>query len=605
MNMIFRRFFKQYRFTSKLMITYLLLTVVPMALLGYFSYVRYTGSIESQVGKYVPRILSQAGGNIDRKLDELQNLSELIYNSNEVVSILRRDSGPSLSQSRLRQDQYTVESYLSRTYLSGNYSDVLGVFVLSKNRVFQNAKRTYRDFDPGAFANVQDATDAYARGKMSIILPYDSSLRFEGNVPYLLIVKPIKDFDNRKSLGTMIIAVTLTFIQDVLAELAESDSGESWIMDGGGKIVYHTDPEQIGGRYPDARRFPVTYGSFKRTDAADGGLFSVSTSAFTGWMLVHRIPAKELTGPADRVRNATIAAFILFAAVTGAISVLLAWNFTRPLNQLRRLMADVQKGNFEVDMRIRSRDDEIGMLAHRFNSMVREIRELIREKYQIELRQKEAELYALQFQINPHFMYNTLETISMAVEEGEREQVVEMVFLLGRMLRFSLGNKRRIVAIAEELQHVEDFLRIQKFRFEDTLEYDVRTSVDTEKYGTPKFILRPIVENSIKYGLEHRQKVRIDIGIEQVERDGHQTGAIRFTVRDNGVGMNAAKLEQVRRILQDSPGTPRDSGFGLVNVHSRIAMKFGVPYGLSIDSEEGAGTVTVLEIPLLAMGVSE
>jgi two-component system sensor histidine kinase YesM len=597
--MISRQFFKQYRFTSKLMITYLLLTVIPMAMLGYLSYWQYTGSIESQVGKYIPRILSQANGNIDRKLEDLQNLSELIYNSNEVVSILRKDSYQ--SQSRLLQDQYTVESYLSRTYLSGSYSDVLGVFILSKNRIFQNAKRSYRgfNFDPNAFQNVQESN---TRGKMNIILPYDADLRFEGNVPYLLIVKPIKDFDNRKSLGTMLIAVTLTFIQDVLAELAESDSGESWIMDADGKIVYHTDPEKIGGRYPDAKLFPVADGSFKRTDSVDGGLFSVSSSPVTGWMLVHHIPIKELTGPTDRVRNVTIAAFVLFAAVTGVISLLLIWNFTRPLNQLRRLMADVQKGNLDVDMRIRSRDDEIGMLAHRFNSMVREIRELIRENYQIEIKQKDAELYALQFQINPHFMYNTLETISMAVEEGEKEQVVEMVSLLGRMLRFSLGNKRRIVPISEELQHVEDFLRIQKYRFEDTLEYAMHVSVEAETYGTPKFILQPIVENSIKYGLEHRQNVRIEIGLEKVEPVTGQAEAIRFTVRDNGVGMSAERLEQVRKILGET-GMQRDSGLGLVNVHSRIAMKFGTPYGLRIDSEEGKGTVTVLEIPVLPMEV--
>ncbi|BBH19026.1 sensor histidine kinase YesM [Paenibacillus baekrokdamisoli] len=594
--MIFRNIFKNYRFTSKLIITYLLLTVIPMAIIGYVSYWQYNRSIENQVGKYIPRILSQTNDNIDRKLDELQNLSELIYNSNEVVSILRKKT--SQSQSRSLQDKFAVEGYLSRTYLSGNYSDVLGVFIYSNNRIFQKANLAYSAFDPNSLPVGQELN---FRGKVSIILPLDAGLQFEGAVPYLLIVKPIKDSDNQKTLGTMYIAVTMKFIENVLSELANEDSATLWIMDMKGKIIYHTDSERIGGIYDDARLFPVTDGSFKKMSSSKSELFSVSRSASTSWTLAYRIPMEKLTAQTDRLRSLMITAFVLFVAVTGVISVLLAWNFTRPLIQLRRLMVDVQRGNFQVDMQIRSRDDEIGMLAHRFNAMVKEIRALIQENYQIEIKQKEAQLYALQFQINPHFMYNTLETISMAVEQGERETAVEMVSLLGRMMRFSLSNKRRTIPISEELQHVEDFLQIQKYRFEDALEYAIHSSIESENYGTLKFILQPIVENSIKYGLEHRQKVYIELEIDEVRDENGKSVSIRFSIRDNGVGMDADRLQQVRHMLSDSQFMQRDSGVGLLNVHSRIAMEYGESYGLSIDSEKEKGTVTVLEIPVLPM----
>lgn len=587
--------FKKYRFTSKLMITYLLLTVIPMTLIGYLSYVQYTRSIETQVGKYVPRILSQANSNLDSELEKLQNIPDLIYNSKEVMGVLRKDSYQ--SQSRFLQDQFLVESFLSRAYLSGNNSNILGVFIVSKNRIFQNTRKPYKDFDFEQNA-IPYAQELDFRGKVNILLPYEANLRFEGDIPYLLIVKQINDFDNRKNLGTMFMAVTLTFFENILDELSEGDSAKLWIMNPDGRIVYHTDSEQIGKTYEEISKFPIHNGSFKKKAAEGGELFSVSESKATRWMLVHHIPIKELTSQTDRLRNVTIFVFILFVAITGAISVLLAWNFTRPLNKLSRLMKDVQKGNFQVDLQINSRD-EVGILAYRFNAMVKEIRELILENYQIEIKQKEAELYALQYQINPHFMYNTLETISMAVEENEKDKVVEMVTLIGRMLRFSLSNKKRIVPIAEEVQHAEDFLQIQKYRFEDALEYTLRSSIETENFFTPKFILQPILENGIKHGLEHRQKVRIEIEIGYIHHHIEDQDAIQFTIKDNGIGMNADQLAQVRNLLRDSPSIQRDSGFGLVNVHSRIALKFGEHYGLQIHSREGEGTVTTIVIPVL------
>ncbi|HEY8529685.1 MAG TPA: sensor histidine kinase [Paenibacillaceae bacterium] len=595
--MTFRSFFTRYRFTSKLMIAYLLLTVIPMSLLGYISYRQYTQSIENQVGRYIPGLLRQAMDKIDLKLEEFQNTVDLIYNSDEIVSILRLGPPSAESpQSRLLQDRYTVENYLSRVYLSSNYKDILGVFILSKGRIFQQAKLAYEGFEPESILRGVGEND---RGHDRIILPYETNLRFEGNPPYLLLVRDIGDFDNRTTLGTMVIAVTLSFIGEVLDELDGGEQAELWLMDESGLIVYHPDSSRIGTRYAEAALFPLTDGSFKR-DRPVKELYGVSKSPENGWMLVYRIPVRGLTAETEGVRQATIVAFVLFAAVTGAISLLIAWRFTRPLNRLSKLMVDVQRGNFEVDMKIDSRD-EVGLLAHRFNAMVKRIRELILENYQMELRQREAEWYALQFQINPHFMYNTLETISVAVELGEKEKVVDMVALLGRMLRFSLDNRRRIVPIAEELQHAEDFLRIQKYRFEDALEYDIRCDVESARYGTLKVILQPILENSIKYGLEHRQKVRIEMIITQLDpADGHP-GGIRIVIRDDGIGMSAERLAEIRGLLAETAVVRRDAHFGLANVHSRIESRFGKPYGLSVESEEGKGTTVIVEIPALPM----
>ncbi|GIP13114.1 hypothetical protein J1TS5_52840 [Paenibacillus macerans] len=265
--------------------------------------------------------------------------------------------------------------------------------------------------------------------------------------------------------------------------------------------------------------------------------------------------------------------------------------------KLARLMKEVGKGRFDVDPGIQSRD-EVGMLARSFTFMVSMIRELIAKNVQTELSQKEAELYALQSQINPHFMYNTLESISMAAEEGEQEAVVKMVTLLGRMLRFSVSNKSRWVTIAEEVQHVRDYLTIQAFRFEERLAFSITEEVNTAWY-TPKFILQPIVENAVKYGMESRRSLKI--GLHIAEEPGTLPGErqVVFRIRDNGPGIGSERLEELNRELQNVSMERKDSGFGLKNVNARIHYTLGSRYGLQMESMAGEGATVIIRIPAI------
>lgn len=174
--------FRNLRLSSKLIITYMLLTVVPMSLLGYISYYQYTKSIESQIGEFMPRSLLQAKDNIEKHMDELTALPELLYNSDDIVAILRRDVYDSLSE--LNRDQFIVNSYLARTFVSGNYTDVLGVFILSKGRLFDSARLGYSGLDASGnpFRSASDRT-----GGVRILLPSETTLAFDDGRPYMLI----------------------------------------------------------------------------------------------------------------------------------------------------------------------------------------------------------------------------------------------------------------------------------------------------------------------------------------------------------------------------------------------------------------------------------
>ncbi|MEH7544805.1 MULTISPECIES: sensor histidine kinase [Bacillaceae] len=584
---------KNSRLSTKLIITYILLTVIPMGLLGVLAYYEYTKSIEEKVGEYIPKLLKQANNNIENSLAELERLPDLIYSSSDVMSVLRNSRYK--NQSQLNQDQFVVESFLTNTYLD-NSSEILGAFLLSKNRSFVSTRIPYEGF------NLENLSLPYGEEhdlgeKVELILPEQASLKFEGNPPYILLMKQVTDVDNRKSLGTLFLAVKLSFIDDVLADLEKEKNAAMWVMDENGQVIFHTDPSKIGSVFTEVKDYPLENGSFQTGTAQEKTLISINKSARHKWILVHSIPLKYLTMGTDMVRNVTILAFFTLVIITSLLSVFLAWSVTKPIKKLGHIMQEVKEGNLSVSIPVDSKD-EVGVLAQSFDSMLTEIRDLIQKNYSIEIRQKNAELYALQSQINPHFMYNTLQTISMAVEDGESETVVEMVTLLGRMLRYSLSNKDRLVPISQEVDHIQDYLKIQKYRFEERLSYEIQSELDTDFYFTPKFILQPLVENSIKYGLEKRKGLCIQIFVEEIFKQ-HGKKDILFTIRDNGPGIAEDKLDELNCKLKSDPMGKRESGFGILNVHARVMMMFGDQYELRVNSSIEKGTEIMIQIPAI------
>ncbi|MFC4321445.1 cache domain-containing sensor histidine kinase [Litchfieldia salsa] len=575
---------------TKLMITYLLLTVIPISLLGYVAYWQYTESVETQVGKYIPQLLEQSNENLTNQMNKIRQLPDILYNSPHVIEVLRKDSYQ--SQSSLLQDEFQLNSFLSKTYINGGNADILGVFILSKNRLFRSTKSKYDGLDHQT-SSFPYGQDLEILGREEVILPYQTDLTFEGNPPFILLMRQLRDYENQETLGTMLIAVELSFLEKTLKSLNQDQEVNIWITDSTGRIIYHTIPRLIGQVDIEYPSYPRINGSFRTTGNHEHQLISRNKSIGLGWSLFHSIPLENLTKESNLVRNGTIVVFIIFVLLSAIISIILAWNVSNPLKKLAKLMNQVEQGNFSVDLSIKSKD-EVGMLARSFNSMIQEINQLIKQNYQIELRQKDAELYALQSQINPHFMYNTLETIGYAIEEDDKEAVVKMVTLLGRMLRYSLNNKEKLVPISHEVMHINDYLTIQKFRFEDRIDFKFHQELDGEQYFIPKFVLQPIIENAIKYGLEQQYNCRIEIYIMMKENR-----EVYLTIRDNGPGIDEDILIKLNESLKLDPMTRRDSKFGLINVHARVAMIFGEPFGLQVKSEHNNGTEVIVRIPAM------
>lgn len=283
---------------------------------------------------------------------------------------------------------------------------------------------------------------------------------------------------------------------------------------------------------------------------------------------------------------------IVFVGVVIAIitTVFLVFGMLRPVNELYHATEQIAAGNFSVRADVKS-NDEIAVLADSFNKMADNMQLLIDKAKEDERKMRQADLRLLQEQINPHFLYNTLDTIVWLVESNQNEQAVEMVVMLSSFFRMVLSKGKEKISIKEEEQHITSYLEIQKIRYHDIMEYDIQIDKVLYDYEILKLTLQPLVENALYHGLKYkRAKGYIHISGEK------EDNLIRLTVRDNGVGMDQEELEELRKEIE-RPCQETEKGFGLANVNERIHMYFGNEYGMKIDSRKGWGTIVEITIP--------
>ena len=296
-----------------------------------------------------------------------------------------------------------------------------------------------------------------------------------------------------------------------------------------------------------------------------------------------------------QIRTFVIVCAVLLAAMAvliGAAIVRVTSGILKPIRILYEASAKIADGDLQARADVHSRD-EIAVLADGFNTMAQNIQSLVDQVREDEQKMRRADLRLLQEQINPHFLYNTLDTIVWLIEGNEPDEAVEMVVVLSDFFRLVLSKGKEFITIRQEEQHIHSYLQIQEKRYHDILEYEISMDPAIYDYQIPKLTLQPLVENALYHGIKYkRSKGRISI-------TGARSGDwIDLTVQDDGVGMDAQELARLREEIS-RPCKETESGFGLANVNERIRMYFGPEYGMKIASEKGKGTCITIRIPML------
>ncbi len=417
-----------------------------------------------------------------------------------------------------------------------------------------------------------DAEDSGNVGS-KVLTAYGSIRDEKGNVIGLLVVELLPgSFSNLLLENQKILSYQYTYIVDKNKQVICADQN-------GYPSYYNMIEEKFD---EGTRRFQFQWNG--DTYYACG-----QYNGLTGWKTFSVINVKDLFADSSALKN-YITWLVAGAVFFMMLAILLMYrSITRPLNDLSKAMKTVQDGNFELQLD-NDRRDEIGELTESFNYMVNKINLLIREVYQEKLAQKSAEIEALQAQINPHFLYNALDSVNwMLIDRGEMD-ISEIIVSLGKLMQYCIDTDNAMVTLEQEYQYIQDYLCVQKNRLEERLQYSLEIEPPLGELLVPKLILQPLVENSIKYA------------IEPFEKQGHilirsfkWEGKINISVKDNGCGMTMEKLWMLQQSDKRSGG---QTGIGVKNVERRLKLFFGEDSELRIESEQGIGTTMTIVIPI-------
>ena len=434
-----------------------------------------------------------------------------------------------------------------------------------------------------------DLDMARATGGSFMTAPHVETI-FEGYYPW--VVTMTAPLEGGGEAAWVSLDLSFSGISSYIKNVSIGQRGYCFLMDDAGNIIYHPQQQLLyaGLKSEDTEALAALEdGAY----ADDTVIYSVASVGESGWRAVGVSYVDELV---NRNVNDMIRLSLWLAVVVLAVAVLTSWLLSRligkPLRGLASAMESFESDADHFTYRPVGGTREVQELSDSFEHMVLRIQELMTTVREEEVNLRKTELKALQAQINPHFLYNTLDSIAWMCEQGRNADAVKMVHALARLFRISISRGHELIPIAKELEHAESYLQIQMYRYKNQFTYTFDVDPDCLGYYCNKITLQPIIENSINHGLDLMvDEGRIDV---RVRFDGDD---IVFSVQDNGVGMGP---EQLEAIMQHGP-TDR-TGIGIKNVNDRLKIYFGRSYGLSITSEPDVGTCVEIRMPRIREG---
>lgn len=542
-------------------------------------------SIFENSSEYTHTIIQQMNQNIDSYIDYMENIAYLISSNEDVQDYLFDEKIDNEGRYRiLNQFQTILDSR----------SDIRNVGIISKNgRMLINdgSKSVNQDLD----LNTQEwYATALEKPNGPILTSSHVQHIISGERPWVITLsRGIRDRSGSgEKEGVFFIDLNYSAISELCDQSTVGTKGYAFILDAKGNIVYHPQQQQL---YNELQTENISLIMDTDEDTVltgtgnDGKLYSISRSEKTGWTVVDCTNVKELLSKSRQAQSVYVLTAIILVIVALLFSRFMARSITLPIQKLRDSMKKVQEGDFSVSDVVVDSKNEIGSLTKSFDVMTHRIHELMEQNVHEQEEKRKSELKALQSQINPHFLYNTLDSIIWMAEGKKNEEVVLMTASLARLLRQSISNEDEVVPIANEVEYARGYLTIQKMRYKDKLEFQI--DVDSSILYIPliKLVLQPIIENAIYHGLKYKESKGLLI-VKGFMKDGNAV----LQVIDDGVGMDE---ETLAHIYDKHKVNYHSNGVGVYNVQKRLKLYYGDDYGITYESEKGKGTTATITIP--------
>lgn len=595
---------------QKLFIYFLVVIMISLTGVGVFSYTSASRELDRQAEKQLVQIVGNADHHTDLYLKDYERSIVSLLTNRQIMEFL------DLPSTREEYDYYSYRKLIREVSVDPLFiqaPNIAAVYVISDkgNAVYYFNGVNEQSFTKEDIRNQRNhlLENTNPGGGLSIL---NHSILTGQQNQMLTLVRRIRPLTSPDLNGLLAIEVRAADLSALWKGIDLGEYGYMFITDKLGNYVYHPDAAKIGTAAPGTfiqKLGEAGDGAFYDDFEGEPRMYMARTSSYSGWRLVVSMQLDELRKPVSNIRTVTV----VVGLFTLLLAVLLAFRFgksiTKPIQLLKSGMRETEKGNWAPIPLPKQQRDEIVELMMRYNAMVNRLSEAVEKVVQVEVQNQEirmererAEFQSLQLQINPHFMYNTLETIVCYAAIQDSEEISEIVKALAYMLRYSVQTNLEEITVANELKHVMFYKVVLQHRIGREFELDVAIPPEYLLHSIVRLTLQPLVENVFQHafpeGVEDFHYIRIDGGVEN--------GCFWVSVEDNGCGMPVDKLEALQQKLsmnrlaspdQEEAGKKGKGGIGLLNVHRRIQMVFGDEYGLRIESEEHRGTKIKLVMP--------
>lgn len=572
--------------------TRMLLSNIVVALIPFLMFSIVSGSIfldhaQKTAEEHSVQLIHQVSNSMDVYVETIEKMVNYIQ--------LELQDTPFFTMETEDAPGWESETDYIRSVLenvANSHREVAGIFIATKEDLYVSTGMSRISRDP--FQNERWYREASENPEEIQLISVVTGRNIVTNRSYSIddvfsLAKAVQDPETGEVLGVILLDIRHDIIQSSINGVTIGEKGFVFVMDQEDNIVYtpvngivyRVNPKWVKAMEPMSVQI-------------QGGSYQIRSelSPYTGWRTVGVFSMDEVMSSVNTIVYILFTCVIISLVLVVIVSFKFSRTLTNPIFKLKRLMKQAESGDLTVRFNF-EHNDEIGELGQSFNHMIARIDQLIQMVYVEQENKRTAEMKSLQEQIKPHFLYNTLDTISWMARDYDAEDIVRLVDALTNMFRIGLSHGKDIITVKEEITHVSNYLYIQKIRYKDKLNYVIHVDESLYAIEVPKLILQPLVENAIYHGVKAKR------GGGTITITGVPEGEnLVFTVQDDGAGMPQEKVEELNRRMSERSVLDEQKSFGLFYIRERIQLCYGTGYGVHVESALGEGTRVTITLPL-------
>lgn len=561
--------------------------LVAILLIGISLYSRLAGQLTATIQEENQAVITQVNRSVDSYLRTIMKLSDSLYYG--VIKNADMSADSVNSEFTLLYDNN--KDCISNIALLTKDGDLLEAVPAARLKTGMDV--TGEEW----FANTLERTDNLHFSMPHVQYIFDNS---ENQYRWVISLSRAVEitYGTSTDQGVLLLDISYGSLQQLLDNISLGNGGYLYLINSAGELIYHPQMQLIDSGFARENNLVAAGyrdGNYRENYRGEVRDITVKSVGYTGWKIIGVTPEKgfALNNLKTKLFVVFILAFFLF--ILAIINAYISSKITNPIQELEKSVNALEAGDLDTKV-YTGGSYEIRHLGRSIGHMAGQIKVLMDDIVAEHESKRKSEFDTLQSQINPHFLYNTLDIIVWMIENEQKAEAVKVVTALARFFRISLSKGKSIILVKDELEHVRNYLMIQQMRFKNKFTYTIEAEPDTLELASLKLMLQPLVENAIYHGMEFMDG---DGEIEvRVSREGEN---LWFVIRDNGLGMTR---EQVLSLLSEHPHVTsrRGSGIGVKNVNERIRLYFGEEYGLLIESEPDEGTVIRIHLPAVPYG---